>query len=401
MPETPLPDCPCCQTGDPTQVLAGERVPVHQNRVYRSPQAARGATTGELQLLCCEACGHVWNGAFNADLLSYGEDYDNRQDVSPAFSDYLDAIVDRLGSDLGEESAIVEVGCGQGRFLQRLCARTGALGTGFDPAYGGPESQGDLRFVRAFYGPEQADTPADLVVCRHVIEHVPEAADLLTSVRQALRGRPAARVFFECPDMRWILEHDVVWDVFYEHVHYFSPASLRALFHRCGFEDVRIQTAFAGQYLWVDARPGLASSLCMTSWTLPAVLAWARDRSERIAAWRSSLRGLAEGGPVFIWGAGAKGVTLANLVDPDSACVAGLVDVNPGKWGAFVAGSGHPILAPSELSRFASPRVVVVNPNYLGEVRAQVDAMDLDAEVWGPEILGAPVSATASRASVR
>ena len=45
----------------------------------------------------------------------------------------------------------------------------------------------------------------------------------------------------------------------------------------------------------------------------------------------------------------AKGVTIANLIDPTNELFACVVDLNPGKQGHFLAGTGHPIVGPHAL----------------------------------------------------
>lgn len=387
-------NCPCCQRGNPTVVLERHGVPVHQNQVYHKAVDAISAGCGTVRLVHCDSCGHVWNAAFDPERLSYDHEYDNRQDTSSAFSAYLDGLAAGLAKHLDASKSVVEVGCGQGRFLRRLCAFSGASGVGFDPAYRGPDQLDGARFIPTFYGPAQADVPADLVVCRHVIEHVEHPMQLLGSVRAALRARPETQVFFECPDLCWILENDVVWDVFYEHVHYFTPGSLEALFHRAGFRDVVIERAFGGQYLWLTARPGEPSAPPLEAIDVGAVHRWAgRLRAEQ-DRWAVYLEALAAYGPVLIWGAGAKGVTLAHLVDPDGHRIIGLVDVNPSKQGAFVPGTGHPVLAPSVLRRLPSAQVVVVNPNYVDEIRSLAQRAGLPVTVHPPEVPCASPSMT-------
>lgn len=378
--------CPVCDAVDTRTVLTLEDVPVHQHQVIRDHRAAREVPTGTVQLEHCPACDHTWNAAFEADLLDYGTDYDNRQDGSPAFAAYLDERIAHIVADGIQDGHIVEVGCGNGHFLTQLCGATGSRGTGFDPAYRGPATVGDVRFVRAFYGPETATAPADRVVCRHVIEHVPDPKTLVRAVRAALDRSPDARVIFECPDMSWIVRNQVIWDVFYEHAQYFSPTSLAALLRREGFEDVIVERAFRGQYLWATARPGAASAVPEGTRLTEALGPWAEAFEAQRAGWQEHLDDLRETGAVVAWGAGAKGVTLARLGDPDASRLVGLVDVNAGKQGAFVPGTGHPILAPQALHAYDVRHVVVMNPAYLAEIRAHVRALGLDATVHPPEI---------------
>jgi len=70
---------------------------------------------------------------------------------------------------------------------------------------------------------------------------------------------------------------------------------------------------------------------------------------------------------VAIWGAAAKGVTLANLIDPDATLLACIVDINPNKQGKFLPGSAHPIVGPAEMGTLGVRTALVTNPNYFEE----------------------------------
>jgi hypothetical protein len=67
-------------------------------------------------------------------------------------------------------------------------------------------------------------------------------------------------------------------------------------------------------------------------------------------------------------------------VDPGSA-VLGVVDLNPRKWGLFVPGTGHRVLAPGEVPGTPVDRVLLPNPLYVTEVRELLVQLDVQAEV--------------------
>src|SRR5687767_4768956 len=227
MPHDPDPICPVCDTPGPVAFLGREAVPVHQDLLYDSPEAARGATRGDLDLRVCGRCGFVFNAAFDPGLLEYGPDYDNTQNHSPAFDAYTDELVEHLIGTGVRAGRVIEVGCGKGAFLVKLLShpRSRCEGVGFDPSYLGPETAlgGRLRFARTFYGPDTA-VPADVALCRHVIEHVADPLALLRTVRVAAGDQ--SRVFFETPCVDWVFRNRVPWDLFYEHCSLFTAHSL-------------------------------------------------------------------------------------------------------------------------------------------------------------------------------
>jgi len=368
--------CPVCETPSRAPFLVRESVPVHQNLLCDSVEAARALNRGRLELHACEYCGFVFNAAFDASLLNYGAAYDNTQSCSPVFEAYLERLADQVVNDRGVRGKrIVEIGCGKGGFLRALVLRdAGNRGVGFDPSYVGPETDldGRLRFERRFYDASCAGLGAEAIVCRHVIEHVPTPIALLRLVRQTVTDG-TARVFFETPAVEWILERDVIWDFFYEHCSYFGDSSIEYAFRRAGFEVEGNQRSFGGQYLWIEARAG--SEVGADAVDVPARAGHVAGLAQRFAAReaelvverRERLEQFAADGAVAIWGAGAKGVTLANLIDPDRRLVSCVVDLNPNKQGHYLPGTGHPIVAPDRLPGLGVRTAVLTNPEYVAE----------------------------------
>jgi len=368
--------CPLCGSNDTLPFITRNGVPVHQNLLMNDVAAARSATRGDLHLRSCPGCGFLWNAAFRADLLSYGRDYENTQTASPSFDSYVDHLVDSLVADGVTGREVIEVGCGKGYFLERLCERGGNRGTGFDPSYVGPdETQGGrVRYVRSFYGGSRMTRTADVVVCRHVIEHVPDPVGFLAELRQALEASPHATVYFETPDLLWILEGTVIWDLFYEHCSYFTHGSLQNAFRRARFKPIAVTGVFGGQYMWARAELATEGEAMKPPHPTQAQLlgAYVLGEAQKLSFWRDTMTRLTRTGRLGVWGAGAKGVTFVNLLDASATQVDCLVDVNPLKDGRYAPGTGHPIVSPAKLRSRGVTDAILVNPNYLEETKRMV-----------------------------
>jgi len=83
-------------------------------------------------------------------------------------------------------------------------------------------------------------------------------------------------------------------------------------------------------------------------------------------------------------GGGAKGVTLANLIDPERELVACVVDLNPQKQGGFLPGTGHPIVNYLDLPLFQVKSAIQMNPNYAAENLALLHEAQLEVTLIDP-----------------
>lgn len=361
--------CPVCQS-DSELFLNRAQVPVNQNIVFATQRWALEVPRDNLQLAVCNRCGFIFNQSFHEYQPMYGKDYDNTQTCSPLFSAYTNDLVKDLVNKGVRNCRVVEVGCGDGSFLRKL-VEAGNEGYGFDPSYVGPMSAlgGRLMFEKECY---EVPVEADVVICRHVIEHLPDPIKMLRMIR-------AKRVFIETPNVEWILKNQVIWDFFYEHCSYFSIPSLTTALETVGFIVEDVSRVFGGQYLWVEARRGDV----VISHRPGRVPALAREFALAEPSLLKALVDEIKMGNVALWGAGAKGVTLANLVDPECELISCVVDLNPRKQGGFIPGTGHPIVDYRELPKFGVKRAIVMNPNYRNECLALLYAAHLDVELTG------------------
>lgn len=384
--------CPLCANPFPRLFFERRGVPVHQNRACPSAEEARQFRRGDLLLAFCRGCGFVFNAAFDPQWISYSADYENTQTCSPCFRQYLSGLANSLLTKYAlRDKVVIEVGCGKGDFLRLLCKDGRNHGIGFDPTYAGPETleRGAVRFVREFYGSQQTHYAADFVCCRHVIEHVQSPLDMLRVVRQAIGNRLSASVFFETPALPWILDSLSFWDLFYEHCSYFTVDSLTWAFEQAGFHVLEARPAFDEQYLHIEARPlptGSTPGKPRPSFTpdlWPKIQAFLAGVEQRIKACEGKIEAFSRAGGCAIWGAAAKGTTLANTLDPQNRRIRFLIDINPAKQGKYVPGTGHLVVPPAHL-KDRSGRVagiLNVNPNYLEENRMILSQMRLDIPI--------------------
>jgi hypothetical protein len=346
-----------------------------------------------MSLAFCEDCGHVFNSCYDDDLVNYEGDYENSQMLSPKFRRYVEELSDRLITTYHlYQKNIVEIGGGRGEFLRIICDRGGNNGVCFDPSYRPSGAEDDVsvnvRFFADYYTAKYAAEPADLIVCRHVLEHFGEPRELMDTIRQAVGHQRNLIIYFEVPNGGFILREQILWEFIYQHCSYFTQSSLCKLFTMCGFQVRGIQESLGGQFLAIEASalPDDVVSHGYSSYESKATTAALGPHlgaafSARVASWRDRLKQLKDKRQnVVAWGAGAKATTFLNIVDPLGSVISHVVDINPRKWGRFVPGSGQQIIEPNSLRELRPDVIILMNEMYRDEISSDVVRLGLSAK---------------------
>lgn len=384
--------CPVCTQGRLVPFLDAGWVPVHVGTLRHSPEEALDAPRGRMVPGACSRCGLVFNLGFDAALVDYEGEYDNALHFSAVFRQFELGLAERLIERYALRGGhVVEIGCGSGHFLGLLCERGANVGLGYDPSHDpervDPLARGRVQFVKEPFDRASRPERADLVCMRHVLEHIPSPLETLESIRRVLDGSPDAVFYCEVPNGLFVFRRRSIWDLMYEHCSYFVPATLAYLVESAGFEVLALDEVYAGQFLSVEARPATratrarlpdASELAELAEDLRSFAAHFQTNRDH---WRSRLAELVEtGGRAVVWGAGGKTVQFSSLVG-EGAPIDYVVDVNPGKQGTFLNGSGWPVRAPDALRLCPPQLVIIANPIYESEIRAALVDLGVRSDV--------------------
>lgn len=387
--------CPACGSDALVPFFAIERVPVFCNVQHESRNDALEAATAPIELALCESCELIANRAFDESAIEYQGSYENSLHFSPHFRTYAEqlaqSLIDRYQL---HAKTIVDIGCGQGDFLKLICTLSGATGFGFDPSYrvshnNTADASGGVTIIPEAYGESLMDRPAALVCCRHVLEHIPEPVRFLRSIRNTIGARTDTIVFFEVPNALWTVGRLGIWDILYEHCSYFTPTALANAFTQAGFDVIRTEETYGGQFLTIEARPSAPGSSNQPASPAPAS-AEVRDAVSSFSAayencvntWKARLASMQSANETAVlWGAGTKGVMFLNTLAISDAVVPGVVDINPNKHGKFIAGTGQRIIAPNDVPGVNPDTVIVMNPLYVDEIKQTLANLDFAPSV--------------------
>lgn len=342
---------------------------------------------GDLLLGFCETCGFIQNVRFDPGLVDYSKPTEESQAFSPLFQSFArDLAHDLVATHDLIDRSVFEVGCGKGDFLALLGESGIGSGLGIDPGYmpNRPDAgQATLEFMRDWFDGSNTSLTGDLVVSRHLMEHVPNVGEFFGWLLQSTQSTPGATMFTEVPDVQRVLDEGAFWDIYYEHCSYFTFGSLARTLRSKGFEVMDLSMGFSGQYLLASARPGWGSQPS-TSEDSPAAIAhkitrFAIGAAKAVQYWQDRIGDvLSRGGNVTAWGGGSKAVAFLSSVGVGPVSV---VDINPHKQGKWLPTVAVQVAPPEVLSDIRPELVIPMNSVYLNEIREDLGKMGLSPEL--------------------
>ena len=379
--------CPCCggALGQPFYRVGP--VPVHSCLMLDNAETAAAFPQADVQLAQCTQCGFVTNTVFDPKWSAYDPSYEDQQSFSPTFNSFAGQLAQDVvaGHDLTGKR-VVEIGCSKGDFLRLLCEAGGMHATGIDPsALPGRIEQparGSLTFHQDYYGPEHLDMPADLICCRHTLEHIQDVRGMLALMRDHAARNPGCVLLIEVPDSTRVWRKAAFEDIYYEHCSYFTAGSLARAFRDAGFAVTDLRREYDDQYLVLEASLDPAADKTFAIEETPAdtaadIDAFRAEITGKLDGWRERL-GANPAAQTAIWGSGSKCIAFLRTLgmDPSPGLI---VDINPHRHGKYLPGLAQRISNPERIRDCQPRQVIAMNPIYRTEIQRDLDRLGSDA----------------------
>ena len=382
--------CINCQSPETENFFLLKNAPVQSLVKINNLEDALAIPKKEINLAFCNNCGFIFNSDFDTTIDYYTKGYEDQQGFSGTWMKFITGVTEKFIEKYDVRNKnVIEIGCGKGDFLKLICELGNNRGIGIDPAYvpGKLDENPNLKFIREFYSDKHGDLPADVIVCRHTMEHIHDNFTFMKTIRKAIKNNKDVIILIEVPSIVRILKVNAFWDIFYEHCSYFSPGSLARLFRMTNFEVLDTYIEYNDQYLFLEAKPTVEVS----SYEHPAEESVAQLKklvdefvvkiNDELARWRDLLLKMKnENKKVVIWGGGSKSVGFLTHFN-DLNVIKHVVDINPNMQGNYIPGIGIQYSHPDFLEKYKPDVVIIMNDVYINEIRKSLLDMGLEPEL--------------------
>jgi hypothetical protein len=352
--------CLACKSVFNYTIKRWDQMPLSVLGLPRSEREARSMQRLVMDVRQCASCGHVFHTDFDYENIPYRTGSNLVYNDGSSWRKYHDDLVDEWVADFDlRGKRIVEIGCGEGMFLERLAKHDNHC-IGFEP---GPDavrarSRGIEAYAEYFQGSRLFDLKADALICRHVIEHLANPLDFLEDISIACSEADIAPLFFaEVPLIEKAMEQHRINDFLYEHVSNFTRNSFRTLFERAGFDVLDIRARFHEEVVTIVAKPRpnpLQRAIRMRASGFNRSIAdQIQNIHQTLQTWKH------EGQRVALWGGTGKAAALINMIGITKELAPIVIDSDARKAGSFVPGTGQEIHTPSYLNNHPIDRILI------------------------------------------
>ncbi len=357
--------CGCCGCMECPVVYSRNYMPALYGSCALDRLTAEGVKRVRLNLRMCLNCGFAWNDDFRIEDTKHDANYRFDLSYSTVCSSNFDNLVVWIGSHGLLNSKIVEIGCGSGFLLDKL-RNAGADAIGFEPTYSGSKPY----IISDYFSEKYDNINAELVIMRHVLEHIPDFRKLLELFRDVFGEK--CMLYLDVPAFEWSFQHKAFWNIYHGHCSYFTRESLLALYPKAIHQYTSQNT---NQFVLAKAgdltAPG-NTSFSNGGFSVMGISPNFGHFDVRI----DSERWFVENHPGLIcWGGVGGGPCYANTIDPARKYIRYLIDINPNLKNKYIFGSGHEIESPSALKMISGGDILIMNTNYKDEI-AQIAPAD-------------------------
>lgn len=200
----------------------------------------------EIEMYQCPNCNHYQIEYDNAE--NYYDDYimlPNAESIYP----FRERQINQLVSINPNVTSFIEIGCGDGGFLEHAKKFYNRV-VGNEPSkvYNKLTVDRGFECLSSYITKDFKVTETfDSFCAKQVFEHLPNPKETLSKIYEMINDKGTG--FIEIPNGSKTIYNQRYYDIFTDHVNYFTPTSLSKLVEECGFIVVKVEETFGGDYL--------------------------------------------------------------------------------------------------------------------------------------------------------
>lgn len=384
---TAIPECRICGQANLEPILSlGDMPPV--NSFLNGQGDIARETKAPLAIAFCATCSHV-QLTHQLDPKDVFTDYIYFSSMSETIVRWGEQLAARYSTEifLEQKHLVAELASNDGCILKPFRSHCRVLGV--EPARNIAEvaNKDGVPTVAEFFNFKMGEVlrdkhgPADLIMARNVLAHVPDLIDFVKGVRHWLSDDGIFHV--EAPYLKPMVDHLEFDTIYHEHLSYFSVTALDRLFKEAGLVlwDVEEIPLHGGSLIARGrrkgpAKPQVASYLEMEKvqgYTANAKLhAFAEGTRKLQTALPLFLHDLKKQGSLAAYGAAAKGVVLTNYCNVGPDLLTWVADRSPYKQGKLMPGMHLPVVGPERVLQEKPKHLLVLAWNFFDEIVKQL-----------------------------
>lgn len=344
-----------------------------------SEQEALEVQSFKQEYIQCLNCSHVWNHLFDWEHVPYENKPNKMYNNGSQWKKHIEYLHTWLSDQIPTVPTVIDIGCGDGSFLISMADHYKRQGKffGFDPSGDVNPQQDKINFIRSLFLPleDTCEYKPDLIVMRHVIEHLTAPSSFLHSLAWgASTIKKPTYLYCEVPCIDRIFETGRLADFYYEHPSQFTTSSFTKMLSTAG-KIIDIHHAYDGEVICglVELTPSAEQANISKIADL-----YFSHTTTSISQIRCELDHLQEKGEqIAIWGGTGKCAAFMHHYQISKSEIPIVVDSDQRKWGTYVPGVGQEIKPPSYL--LTSPVNILIIPTQwrAQDILIESNAMEL------------------------
>lgn len=332
-------------------------------KVYKEPYCSKKV---DILFYQCPVCTHgginrvIQEGYYQKyELIHNIDDTGVAGTYTETLLNYYERQFAILNNYVSGNEYILDIGCGPGIVLKRAL-KYFQKGIGVEPsniqAEYAKETLGEgVEIINSFFdrSVDIPDNSMDAFICTQVFEHLQNIQEVAETALCKLKENGIG--YIEVPNGQQIINESRYYDVFSEHINYFTVLSLTTLLVNTGFQIIKVEESFGGSFLAVYVRRGknALERICFSgkrNWHQK----YMNEITERYH-------------DIAVWGVGVKARSFISLM---KGCLPKHVfDSNSALWGGYLCNSNVEIEKPDPDKINKCEAVIIFAISYQDEIK--------------------------------